>query len=154
MEVETPTTTTNPLTKRGRPPKSGKRSLPEDPRDFEREVAIFKPIVKPLVVGLSKVCDYFVDDPLNVAEQGAWEHAGAATLYKYNGAVEPEWMLFSCAVATLVPRGLKWLNEKKKEKQSLPLGAPPAARPPPAPSPNEAVSPAWIQPELSLVNAK
>lgn len=105
-------------------PETQFRTLPSNPTEFERAIAPYRIMVRPVVICVKKMTKVLPPkDELDADEHESLEMSYAAAMYQSGGNVD---FRITAALATLgvaIPRVIKYLDEreeKEKEKKSLP----------------------------------
>lgn len=128
-----PSNLPNPPARRGRPLGSRNRTslepetrkLPEEPAEFEAALKPYRIMVRPLVTGVSRLCEEVGSIPLDSDERQGGEQAFAALMYQYGGQLDARVLVALWVVGVTLPRVIHEVK-KRDAKKKTPLTAPPA----------------------------
>lgn len=98
--------------------KSGK-TLPSDPKEREEILAAHRVMARPLVAGISLLCEELESKPLNSAEQAAGTDAFAALLWKYMEDASPEGLCALFLLGVGIPRAPEIIRKRRAKKRPL-----------------------------------
>lgn len=104
-------------TRRGRPPK--KAGLPNNPNEFESALAPYRPMVRPALIGLSKVCEVVGVQKLDGDEIEGGTVAFSGLMYQYGGQLDARVLVALWLIGVTLPRAIQKLTEKPKQNATI-----------------------------------
>jgi hypothetical protein len=97
------------------------RPLPEKPEDFDKLLAPYRVMVRPLVGGVSKIAEVMDTLPLDADEKEGGVQAFSALLYQYGGELDARVLVGLWLAGVTLPRvlhAIKKMQEEEKRKKS------------------------------------
>jgi len=92
------------------------RQLPTNPEEFDKLLAPYRVMVRPLVGGISKICETLDSMPLDADEKEGGIQAFSALLYQYGGELDARVLVALWVAGVTMPRVLHYMQKDKAAK--------------------------------------
>lgn len=102
----------------GKTSSSSRHRLPADPKEREDALMPHRVMARPIVAGLSMLCEEMDTKPLNSAEEASCTEAFAALIWKYMHEATPEAFAALALLGIGVPRVPQAIRNRRKKRQA------------------------------------
>jgi hypothetical protein len=99
------------------PSQRTKRPLPENPAEFDKAISSCKVMVRPVLHGISRLCEVAKTSPLDREEIDSGVVAWSALMYEEGAMLSGKVLVFLWLMGCLLPRAVEYL-EKRAENAS------------------------------------
>jgi len=93
------------------------RVLPDDPAELEDAIKPLKVMVRPILLGISRLAKSVDTDPLDLDEIRSGETAWAALMYQYGAMLDARVLVALWCAGIGIPRVVQYMEAQKEKRK-------------------------------------